>query len=190
MNPELVFEPYHTLIIFDEIQEYMNMTTSLKFFKQDGKYDVICSGSALEINNTSISSVSVGFKDGYIMHSMDFEEFLWANGYDDKLMDYLLRCMVLHLPLDEIYFSKMTELFKDFLVLCGYLKIVSNYVANNRNFSNCLKLKKNLYNDYIDDISKYLTGFDVSRAQKVFLSVTNQLAKGNHKFQFTKLGNE
>ena len=188
INPDFVFEPHETLILFDEIQEYMNATTSLKFFKLDGRYDVICSGSALGVNSSQISSVSVGFKDEYMMYPLDFEEFLWANGYKDDLIDYLLNCMKKGQPIDDLYFNKLNELFKDFIVIGGYPKIVANYFDQGKNFSLCLKMQKNLLNDYIDDISKYLKGIDIARAQRVFKSIPSQLAKDNHKFQFNKLG--
>lgn len=188
LNPDLIFEPYNTLILFDEIQEYMDATTSLKFFKQDGRYDVICSGSALGINTSTVSSVSVGFKDEYIMYSLDFEEFLWACGYDGRLTDYLLNCMIQRKPLDDVHYEKLSKLYLDFVVIGGYPRIVSQYFANSRNFGSVLKMQRHLYEDYVDDISKYLSGFDITRAQKVFKSIPNQLAKDNHKFQFSKLG--
>ncbi len=68
--------PYETIIIFDEIQEYPDIATTLKAFKIDGKYDVICSGSMLGINYKKIHSNSVGYKTDYTMYSLDFEEFL------------------------------------------------------------------------------------------------------------------
>lgn len=188
INPNFVFEPYNTLILFDEIQDFMDATTSLKFFKLDGKYDVICSGSALGINNSSISSISVGFKDEYIMYPLDFEEFLWANGYDDKLTNYILDCMLFYKPLENIFYEKLNTLYKDYITLGGYPKIVDNYFKNNKNFSFCLQLQKKLYKDYVDDISKYLNGIDIAKAQRVFTSIPSQLSKDNHKFQFSKLG--
>ncbi len=188
INPQFVFEPHNTLIFFDEIQEYMNATTSLKFFKLDGRYDVICSGSALGINMSQVSSVSVGFKDEYCMYPLDFEEFLWAIGYKDDLVDYLLGCMKKGEKLGELYFSTLNDLYKDFIVLGGYPKVVANYFDQNRNFTFCLDMQRKLYNDYVDDISKYLNGMDVARAQRVFKSIPSQLAKDNHKFQLSKLG--
>lgn len=188
INPQFVFEPHNTLIFFDEIQEYMDATTSLKFFKLDGRYDVICSGSALGVNTSQVSSVSVGFKDEYCMYPLDFEEFLWACGYGDDLIDYLLACMKKGEKTDDLYFQKLSDLYKDFIVLGGYPKIVASYFANSRNFSFCLDAQRKLYNDYVDDISKYLQGMDVARAQRVFKSIPSQLAKDNHKFQLRKLG--
>ena len=80
MDPSLHFEPGETLIFFDEIQEFPEITTSLKFFKTDGRFDVICSGSLLGIQRKRIESHSVGYKTDYFMRSFDFEEFLWSIG--------------------------------------------------------------------------------------------------------------
>ena len=85
-------------MIFDEIQEYPDIATSLKSFKVDGKYDVICSGSLLGIHYQKIHSNSVGYKTDYEMYSMDFEEFLWAKGYDDTQIADLLKHMILQKP--------------------------------------------------------------------------------------------
>ena len=188
INPEFIFEPYNTLILFDEIQEFMDATTSLKFFKLDGRYDVICTGSELGVNITPISSVAVGFKDEYIMHSLDFEEFLWAKGYTNEMIESLLDNMVNHLPLETAIYNKLFELFNDYIVLGGYPNIINTYLKNGSNFSGILDLQKKLYKDYLDDISKYLKGIDIIKAKRVFISITSQLSKDNHKFQFTKLG--
>ncbi len=80
INQKVKIIPGKTLIIFDEIQEYSDAMTSLKFFSLDGKYDVICSGSLLGINYKNVTSISVGYKIDYKMNSLDFEEFLWAKG--------------------------------------------------------------------------------------------------------------
>lgn len=85
INPDIEFIEGKTLIFFDEIQSFPDIVTSLKFFSIDGRYDVICSGSLLGVNYKQIQSISVGYKVDYEMHSLDFEEFLWANGYDDSL---------------------------------------------------------------------------------------------------------
>ena len=76
--PTIQIEEHNTLIFFDEMQECISTATSLKAFKEDGRYDVICSGSLMGINYKEIESNSVGNKEDYIMHSLDFEEFLWA----------------------------------------------------------------------------------------------------------------
>ena len=87
LNPDVKFVPGSTLFFFDELQACPNCATSLKFFKLDGRFDVICSGSLMGINYKEIESNSVGYKEDYEMYSMDFEEFLWAKGYTDEFID-------------------------------------------------------------------------------------------------------
>lgn len=78
IDPFIKIEDGNTLIFFDEMQDCPACATCLKAFKIDGRYDVICSGSLMGINYRKIESNSVGYKEDYTMHSMDFEEFLWA----------------------------------------------------------------------------------------------------------------
>ena len=93
-NPNFRVIPNETLIFFDELQDCPNCATSLKAFNLDKRYDVICSGSMMGINYQEIESNSVGNKEDYEMYSMDFEEFLWAKGYSDALIDELYRHMI------------------------------------------------------------------------------------------------
>ena len=101
-NPDFEFIPQKTLIFFDEIQDCINCATSLKSFKIDGRYDVICSGSLMGINYKEIESNSVGYKEDYEMFSMDFEEFLWAKGYKDNQIEEMYSSMKNLTPLSKV----------------------------------------------------------------------------------------
>ena len=92
INNNFEFVPGKTLIFFDEIQDCINVATSLKSFNIDKRFDVICSGSMLGVNYKDIESNSVGNKQDYTMYSMDFEEFLWANNVNKDTIDYLRDC--------------------------------------------------------------------------------------------------
>ena len=128
INPNFNFTPGKTLIFFDEIQDCINATTSLKSFNIDGRYDVICSGSLMGINYQEIESNSVGNKQDYEMNSMDFEEFLWANGYKEnqieEMYSYMLNCK----PLPKVVYSVMLENFKEYMIVGGMPAIVSRFV--------------------------------------------------------------
>ena len=80
LNPACRLIPHKTLIFFDELQKCPDCATSLKSFCEDGRYDVICSGSLMGVYYEEIESNAVGYKEDYLMHSLDFEEFLWAKG--------------------------------------------------------------------------------------------------------------
>ena len=116
-NPELEFIPGETIIFFDELQDCVNCATSLKSFHQDGRYDVICSGSLMGINYKEIESNSVGNKEDYEMHSMDFEEFLWAKGYKEEQIEDLYKHMKELIPFSNPELSVMVENFREYMVI-------------------------------------------------------------------------
>ena len=113
LDPGKRFLPGKTLLFFDELQEFPDIATALKFFSIDGRFDVICSGSMLGINYRKIESNSVGYKTDYEMYSMDFEEFLWAKDYDDGFIADLLSHMRTLTPFSELELSVCNSLFLD-----------------------------------------------------------------------------
>lgn len=186
INTSLKFVPNSTLIFFDELQACPACTTSLKAFKIDGRYDVICSGSLMGINYHEIESNSVGYKEDYMMYSLDFEEFLWANGYTDDVTDRLLGHMVDLQPLSTVEMDVMMSLFRNYIVIGGMPAVVSQYVKK-KNFSGSLKLQRQLLIDYEEDITKYAEGLDKGRIKNVFHHIPIFLARDNKKFQITKV---
>lgn len=176
-----------TLLIFDEIQEYPDIATSLKSFKVVGKYDVICSGSLLGIHYQKIHSNSVGYKTDYEMYSMDFEEFLWAKGYDDTQIADLLKHMILQKPFGQTQFEVYKKLFLDYCILGGMPAVVRQYIETN-SFSNTLEIQNQIRLDYEEDIRKYAQGLEQTKIASVYRNIPVQLAKENKKFQYNKLG--
>ena len=185
-NPQLEFIPGDTLIFFDEIQDCINCATSLKSFRQDGRYDVICSGSLMGINYNEIESNSVGNKEDYEMHSMDFEEFLWAKGFKEEQIQDLYEHMVNLEPFSETELSVMFENFKEFMVIGGMPAIVKSFVENN-NYSGTLKMQKQILLDYEEDITKYAGGLDHGKILNVYRKIPVFLGNENKKFQISKI---
>ena len=186
MDPSKRFEPGKTLIFFDELQEFPDIATALKFFKLDGRYDVICSGSLLGIYYKRIESNSVGYKTDYSMFSMDFEEFLWAKGYGEVEVDELLRHMENLTPLNETMMKVYSNLFLDYCILGGMPAVVSAYIEKGT-FEGTLDIQRQLLEDYREDIRKYADGMDQTRILNVFEQIPVQLAKDNKKFQISKV---
>ena len=177
-----------TLILFDEIQNYPEIATCLKSFCIDGRFDVICSGSMLGINYQRIESNSVGYKSEFAMQSFDFEEFLWAKGYNETIATELLRQMLDGTAFNQTTMKVFSENFLDYCILGGMPRIVANYVANG-NFSGCLEMQTELLRDYREDIKKYVEGIDKTRVLNVFNHIPVQLARENKKFQISKVAN-
>ena len=183
LDPSKRFIPGNTVIIFDELQEFPDIATSLKFFKIDNRFDVICSGSMLGIQYKKIESNSVGYKTDYEMHSLDFEEFLWARGYDHSIRTTLLNHMVTQTPFSPGILSTFFSLFMDFCILGGMPAVVRDYIAN-QTFEGSLNTQRQLLADYREDVRKYASGVDQTRILNVFEHIHVQLAKDNKKFQY------
>ena len=186
IDPSKKFIPEKTLIFFDELQEFPEIATALKFFKIDGRFDIICSGSLLGLHYRRIESNSVGYKVDYDMFSMDFEEFLWAKGYGKDVVDEMLMHMKTETPFNELEMKQYSNLFLDFCILGGMPAVVREYIRNDT-FEGTLDIQRQLLNDYKEDIRKYVEGIDQTRILNVFEQIPVQLAKENKKFQISKV---
>lgn len=187
LNPEFKFIPGETIFFFDELQACPNCATSLKFFKLDGRFDVICSGSLMGISYKEIESNSVGYKEDYEMYSMDFEEFLWAKGYSGDFVEELYSHMIEQRPFSELQMDTLMELFRDYVIIGGMPEVVATYIRN-KNFSGTLGIQQQLLKDYEEDITKYVEGLDKAKVKAVYNHISTFLAKENKRFQITKVG--
>ena len=185
-DPSKKFIPDKTIILFDEIQDNPDVATTLKSFKIDGRYDVICSGSMLGINYKKIHSNSVGAKTDYEMFSMDFEEFLWAKGYSQDQIDSILDHMVKNQLFNDNELAVFKKLFLDYCVLGGMPDVVKIYLETGT-FSGTLDVQEQIRLDYEEDVRKYVEGLDQTKIISVYRSIPAQLAKENKKFQFNKI---
>ena len=186
VNPSHRFLPGETLLFFDELQAFPEIATALKFFKEEGRFDVICSGSLLGIQQQRIESNSVGYKEDYTMRSFDFEEFLWALGYPETLADEFLGAMLAVRPFPPGELEHFFALFMDYVLLGGMPAVLQRYVRN-RTFEQVPAVQNQLLLDYREDIQKYAAGLDRARIRAVFNHIPPQLAKENKKFQFSTI---
>lgn len=186
IDPSKKFLENKTLILFDEIQDYPEIATSLKAFCIDKRFDVICSGSMLGINYKRIQSNSVGYKSEFEMQSMDFEEFLWAKGYEKDSIDDLLSHMISGAAFNQTTISTFSSLYLDYCILGGMPAVVRSYIEKGT-FEGSLDLQKELLTDYKEDIKKYVEGIEKTRVLNVFNHIPVQLAKENKKFQISKV---
>lgn len=186
IDPSLRLEPGRTILFFDEVQDFPDITTSLKPFAEDGRYDVVCSGSLLGIHYKRISHVAVGYKTDCDMDSMDFEEFLWARGYGNDLVEDVLGRMSEARPLRPVDAQVLSDLFVDFCTLGGMPRVVERHVERGT-FEGTLAIQRQIVADYRADVRKYAEGLDQARILNVFESIPVQLAKENRKFQLSKV---
>lgn len=182
IEPRFRFVPGRTLIFFDELQEFPDIATSLKFFAQDGRFDVICSGSLLGMNVKRIKSLSVGFQETETMRSLDFKEFLLARGYTVNQFEDIYAQLLEARPFNDGVLAAFDRLFLDYCALGGMPEVVESYFVKGT-FEEVPFLQRRLLSDYATDIRKYAEGLDPVRIQAVFDSIAPQLARENKKFQ-------
>lgn len=182
--PRAKIVPYKTLIFLDEIQNCPNARTALKFLAIDRRFDVIASCSLLGINYKEVESFPVGYTEQLEMYSLDFEEFLWANGINKQsildVKQYFDNKEVVPTSIHE----RMLELFKEYIVVGGMPRVVNNFVQNH-NFANVLKMQRGIISDYEDDIAKYAEGNEKAKARACFLSIPKHLSKDYKKFRYS-----
>ena len=182
---DAVFEAGKTVIILDEIQECSEARTALKFFKLDGRYDVIATGSLLGVSRYGQpKSVPVGYETVVNMVPMDFEEFLWANGIDEKLITVLKECIEKERAVPAALHTRLRELLLQYVVVGGMPAVVQNFV-DNHNMAKVLQMQRDIVMSYEDDMMKYAPDRDKVRIRKCFRSIPKQLAKENKKFQYS-----
>jgi len=173
--------PKQTLIFFDEIQSCPEARTATKFLVEDGRYDIISSGSLLGINYREVSSYPVGFEYKIEMHSLDFEEFLWANGIEENIIKKLYKAFVEKKEVDSFIHNRIMELFKRYMIVGGMPAVVKQYIAD-KNIEFVLRRQRAIVQSYRDDISKY-AGKRKGEAKLVFDSIPAQLMEKNKKFK-------
>lgn len=177
------FVPGGTLIVFDEVQEFPDIATSLKFFKIDGRYDVIISGSLLGVHYKKVSSLSVGHQEDFEMRSMDFEEYLWARGRDDGFVEMIFGRMADQRPFSEAELLSCNELFREYCTLGGMPDVVRLFVEQGH-YQGTVERQRQITRYYRADMRKYCEGLDQAKVVEVYDAVPRLLAKDSKKFQY------
>lgn len=183
LNGNFRFLPGDTLIVFDEIQEFPDIATSLKFFKIDGRYDVIASGSLLGVHYKKITSLSVGYQEDYELWSMDFEEYLWARGRGDDFIQMIYGRMVTNTPFSDAELMACDDLFREYCILGGMPDVIRLFVEQG-NFQGTVARQRQIVRYYRADIRKYCDGLDQAKVAEVYDAVPRLLARDNKKFQY------
>lgn len=197
MIPQSQFVANETCIIIDEIQECPAARTALKFFKMDGHYDIIATGSLLGVkgygerrnssgNESSKTSIPVGYETIIDMYPLDFEEFLWANGISEAIIGKLTACLDSIQPVPEAIHQKMRQLILQYTVVGGMPSVVNTFV-NTHNMGRVLAEQRGIVAEYEEDMVKYASDADKPRIRECFESIPRQLSKEYKKFQYSTI---
>ncbi len=192
--PGVKLMPGKTLVFLDEIQKCANARTALKFLAEDGRFDVIASGSLLGLSYGKdddneiepVESIPVGYEKSVMMYSMDFEEFLWAYGYDDETIAYLKGFYEAKEKIPFEICEKFETLLREFLVVGGMPEVVASF-AEFKDFTKVQEIQDKILAAYADDISQHAKGAEKVKVRKCYDSIPRQLARENKKFKYSEL---
>ena len=191
--PNSRFVEGNTVLIFDEIQDCPSARSSLKYFKLDGRYDVICTGSLLGVNGYKTAQelkeeqeapIPVGFEEIVEMYPMDFEEWLWANGIQQQHLDYLRQCFEQEIPVNMAVHQRMRELLLKYVIVGGMPEVVDVFMKTN-DMQRVMKRQRSIIDTYKSDMVKYARNEDKARIRECFDSIPAQLARENKKFVYS-----
>lgn len=186
LGGEAVFKAGETVLVLDEIQECPEARTALKFFRTDGRFDVIGTGSLLGVKGYGKEprSVPVGSETVIDMYPLDFEEFLWANGVSEQIVNMLQGCLENETPVPEALHNRMRQLLLQYAVVGGMPDAVQTFV-DTKQMDEVLRIQRDIVRSYEDDMVKYAEKKDKSNIRECFQSIPRQLAKENKKFQYS-----
>lgn len=180
------FEAGKTVLVLDEIQDCPEARTALKFFRMDGRFDVIGTGSHLGVKGygREPKSIPVGSETVMDMYPLDFEEFLWANGIEEPLINMLKKNLGAQTPVQEALHNRMRQLLLQYAVVGGMPDVVQTFM-DTRQMDEVLRMQRDIVRSYEDDMVKYADRKDKSRIKECFASIPRQLSKENKKFQYS-----
>lgn len=197
LMPGARFVPGDTVLVFDEVQECADARASVKAFVEDGRYDVICTGSLLGIkgyNRKRGRGVPTGSERIVYMKPMDFEEFLWARGVGEDVTGHLRACLASESPVSPAVHEAMMRYFHEYLCVGGLPYVVGAFLRTS-DMNEVWREQRDIVDEYKDDFGKHLDENEreatdlalLARINRVFDSIPAQLAKENKKFQYSLL---
>ncbi len=196
--PNFIFSPGETILILDEIQDCPYARLALKSFKDDGRFEVIASGSYVGLNIIQNGDTSIpmpnGAEDIIQMKTMDFEEFLWANNYSNEHVNDLLSYFKNREPIPENVHSKLKELYLEYICVGGFPEVVKKYIETN-NFQVAFKKNQSLIFDVKGDPIKrksndgksLYTAVEISRIQKAFDLILSFATSDSKRFILSRI---
>lgn len=178
-----------TLVFFDEIQyaKHCDLVTMAKFLVEKGKYRFIFSGSMLGVELNNVASWPTGYMREFRMFPMDFEEFLWAVGLNQSVMEHLEKCFAEKTPVDEFVHERLIDAFYKYLLIGGMPEAVQAFVmTNDLKKVNAVQEKINTY--YKKDVTQYAPIEQKVHLETIYRLIPQELNKKNKRFTLGEIG--
>lgn len=176
-----------TLVFLDEVQEAPQVITQIKFLVEDGRFDVIASGSLLGIELKNVASFPVGYVELHTMYPLDFEEFCWSQGADEGVVARIRESYDSRAPLPDVLHERLVRLFRLYLIVGGMPEAVQRYLDTHYDLGAVRDVYGQIVSQYRIDITKYADKTRTLQVRAIFDGLPSQLAKENKRFQLKSL---
>ena len=182
----VTFSDGKTILFIDEIQEFREILTKIKFWVDDGRIKFIMSGSLLGVELKDIKSAPVGYMDEVEMFPLDFEEFLKASRVTDETISYLKKCYQERIQVSDTVNNKMMIHLKRYLVVGGMPAAVDAYITTG-NINDVTEIQENIIRQYRRDFTKYESEEKKMMLTAIYDQVPAQLLKQNRRFNYSDI---
>ena len=178
--------PYSTIIFFDEIQEYKEILTKVKFFSEYKKYKIILSGSLLKVELNNIASAPVGYLNSIKMYPLSFREFLQLFNVSDEIFDLLKESFINHKEVDDSIHKRMMSLFNLYLIIGGMPDAVSKY-QENQDIDDIMSIHLEIVKQYKIDFTKYESADKKLIISNIYDLIPSELNDSNKRFNIADI---
>ncbi len=175
-----------TFLFIDEVQEYKEIVTKIKFWVDDGRIKFILSGSLLGVELRDLGSAPVGYLDEYDMFPLDYEEFIRASGVTEDVIHHLRDCFDERRPVSDVVNTKMMNHLTRYLVIGGMPAAVEAYVERG-NAGEVTVIQENIIKQYKIDFTKYETEDKKLMLTAIYDQIPSQLLKQNKRFNYSDI---
>ncbi len=180
------FRKGETILFIDEVQEFKDIVTRVKFWVDEGSFRYVLSGSLLGVELNSLRSAPVGYLTEIDMFPLDFEEFLTASGVLAETLEHLRDCFDQLKPVQELVHQKMMQHFQRYLVVGGMPAAVQEYVSTG-DINQVSIIQRNIIELYKLDFTKYEKQEKKLMLIAVYDQIPSQLLKQNRRFNYSDI---
>lgn len=173
-----------SLLFIDEIQDCPSAISAIKPLVDDGRLDVIASGSMLGLQFKGPHSYPVGYVSSIRMYPMTFEEYLMAKGLGAESIVSIRENISKKKPFDAFTLDTLNDYFREYMQVGGMPLAVSTSLDRTKQMSDVFGVQENILTAYRRDIISYAPADCVNDVSHLFDKIPAQLSRQSKRFRY------
>ncbi len=175
-----------TYIFIDEIQEFKELATKIKFWVDEGSFRYIFSGSLLGVELRNIRSAPVGYLTTATMYPLDFEEFLQLYNFTDELKASLQEAFANRTPVNEAVHEKLMKIFATYLTVGGMPAAVQKF-KDTGSLEDVMAEHQDIIEQYKRDFTRYETDKTKLLLTQIYELIPAELNSQTKRFNYADI---